>query len=103
MPEGRAAIQRDLNNWGNGPTGTSWSSIRTIAKSRAEGGIIPVLLGGSWRENSSAQKDLEVLCAPVGKKPCGSLGGISKRVANETLFTSGVLCPAVSSPVQKRH
>lgn len=63
MPEGRAAVQRDLKNWGNGPTRTSWSSKRTIAKSCGEGGITPVLLGGSWRESSSAQKDLEVLCA----------------------------------------
>lgn len=98
MPEGRAAVQRDLKNWGNGPTRTSWSSKRTIAKSCGEGGITPVLLGGQLERKQLCTKGLG---GPVC--PCSSLGAISKRVANETLFTSGVLRPAVSSPVQKRH
>lgn len=87
--------QNCLNNWENGPTGTSWSSIRTTAESCDEGGITAVLLGGRWSENSSAQKDLE------GKKPCGSLRVVSKHVANETLLTSKVLSAALNCPVQK--
>lgn len=65
-PEGGAAIQRDLKNWGNGPTGTSWSSVRTIAKSCGEGGIIPVLLRGQLERKHLCTK------GPAGPMcPCG--------------------------------
>lgn len=103
MPEGRAAIWRDLNSWENAPTRTSWRSIRTITKSFTEGRITPQT--STAGEKTALRKGAGgPSCVPSwwGSPSTGSMGGISKAVANETLFTSGVLCPAVSSPSIKK-
>lgn len=77
---------------------SSWSLINNLLLGQSAASESS-WMAASWRVGSP--HGLVIHYALVMKYPNVSLG-ISKGVANETLFTSGVLCPAVSTLQSKK-